>query len=235
MKLFEKFKETIPSNTSLVKNACGTIIDNNHKISLKEDISLIVQKMHDKVYEDYKSAEIDSWKRITTDEKGSADILDFDELQNFFKSLGNSRKSRAGKVFELIIEEIMSTRLGYPLVRGIKVDGARPDFVLPSKEFLQKYPLDSILLTAKRTLRERWRQVVTEANVAHGYFLATLDEDISANQLIEAERNKVFVITTRDKIERIEHYGDASYMMSFEDFIKFYLDPVLDKWDHYVI
>ena len=89
MKLFEKFKETIPSNTSLVKNACGTIIDNNHKISLKEDISLIVQKMHDKVYEDYKSAEIDSWKRITTDEKGSADILDFDELQNFFKSLGN--------------------------------------------------------------------------------------------------------------------------------------------------
>ena len=78
--------------------------------------------------------------------------------------------------------------------KQIKVKGAKPDFVLPSESFLSTHPLDAMLLTAKRTLRERWRQVVTEANVAHSYYLATLDDKISANQLKEAEKNKIYII-----------------------------------------
>ena len=69
-------------------------------------------------------------------------------------SIFQSRKSRAGKAFEYTIRELFS-RLSYPFSEQVKIDGAKPDFVMPSENYFIRKPLDSIIFTAKRTLRER--------------------------------------------------------------------------------
>tara|TARA_Y100000590_G_scaffold466398_1_gene641639 strand:- start:49067 stop:49264 length:198 start_codon:yes stop_codon:yes gene_type:complete len=65
---------------------------------------------------------------------------------------------------------LLGRHLGFPLDGQVKVDGAKPDFVMPSSEYFDQNPIDCMLLTAKKTLRECWRQVVTEANVTYSYF-----------------------------------------------------------------
>ena len=89
-----------------------------------------------------------------------------------------------------------------------------------------------MLLTAKRTLRERWRQVVTEANVTYSYFLATLDNKVTQSQLNQAAKHKIYVVTTKTNIGQIEHYDKAGNVISFEEFITLHLDPAMKRWDN---
>ena len=63
----------------------------------------------------------------------------------------------------------------------------RPHFILPSLAHLTKPPKGKsrgLILSAKTTLRERWKQVEREM---HGreLFLGTVDENIAANAIEE--------------------------------------------------
>ena len=89
-----------------------------------------------------------------------------------------------------------------------------------------------MLLTAKRTLRERWRQVVTEANVTYSYFLATLDQKVTKSQLEQAAKHKIFLVTTKINIEQVQHYRRAGNVLSFEDFISLHLDSAMKRWGY---
>ena len=112
----------------------------------------------------------------------------------------------------------------------VSVKGAKPDFVLPSSSYLESHPLNSMLLTAKRTLRERWRQVVTEANVTHGYYLATLDDNITEAQCQQMEKRKIWMVTTKDNIESLPHYISSHNVISFEKFFSEHLDLRMKTW-----
>ena len=82
----------------------------------------------------------------------------------------------------------------------------------------------------KRTLRERWSQIVTEGTRGLGFYLATIDESISARDLGEMIHSRInLVVPTRIKDVRPE-YLDAPNVISFENFFRFHVDPAMDRW-----
>ena len=81
----------------------------------------------------------------------------FSLFDAFFLSLAQSRKSRAGKSFESIHNALFK-ELGYPFDEQRVING-KPDFIMPSYDHYIRNSIDCIIFTAKRTLRERWRQI----------------------------------------------------------------------------
>ncbi len=150
----------------------------------------------------------------------------FNLLDEFYLSLAQSRKSRAGKSFETIHNSLFKI-LQYPFTEQAVING-KPDFLMPSVEYYKKNPMDCIIFTAKRTLRERWRQIVTEGTRGLGFFLATIDEKISDNQLEEMLKHRIYVVCPEDIKNR--KYADKVNVMSFKKFFLDHLDPKLESW-----
>ena len=111
-----------------------------------------------------------------------------------------------------------------PVING------KPDFLLPSAGHYQENATDCILFTVKRTLRERWRQVTTEGTRGNTYFLATIDESKSQNELGEMLDNRVFLVCPYEIKQRNEKYRLAQNVLSFQDFFQDYLDPAMERW-----
>ena len=146
----------------------------------------------------------------------------------FFWGLTQGRRPRAGKAFESLIRECFR-RLQYPFTAQPNIDG-QPDFVLPSIEHYRRNPPDSIVFTVKRTLRERWRQVVTEGARGLGFFLATIDEGIAVRDLEAMLQSRIYIVVpTRIKTIRAD-YEAAVNVITFEHFFRFHLDPAMDRW-----
>ena len=91
--------------------------------------------------------------------------------------------------------------------------------------------MDCIIFTAKRTLRERWRQIVTEGTKAYGFFLTTLDNDITKSQLDEMKNNKIYIVLPREIVASVPAYQSQANVISYEDFFEDYLDPAVKRWD----
>lgn len=150
----------------------------------------------------------------------------FRTFDRFFLSLAQSRKSRAGKGFEDIHNALFS-RLGYPFTAQAVING-KPDFIMPSVDYYRKNPMDSIIFTAKRTLRERWRQIVTEGTRGLGFYLATIDTSVSAEQLSEMMRHRIYMVIPENL--KTENYNGFENVISFREFFRDHLDPRMDIW-----
>ncbi|MBI5226167.1 hypothetical protein HY994_02920 [Candidatus Micrarchaeota archaeon] len=150
----------------------------------------------------------------------------FSELNKFFLSLGQARKARAGKTFESIHNTMFKT-LGYPFTEQAVING-KPDFLMPSKEYYGVNPMDCIIFTSKRTLRERWRQIVTEGTKGLGFYLATIDDAVSEAQLKEMLNHRIYLVVP-EEIRRAKYPG-APNVISFREFFEEHLDPKVKVW-----
>lgn len=99
---------------------------------------------------------------------------------------------------------------------------------MPSYDHYVKNAIDCIIFTAKRTLRERWRQIVTEGTRGLGFYLATIDEKISSNQLDEARNHRIYIVCPEEI--RSGYYSGKVNVLSFTQFFKDYLDPAMERW-----
>lgn len=150
----------------------------------------------------------------------------FRHIDKLCLSLTQSRRSRAGDAFEDILTNLFM-RLNYPFDRKPVING-RPDFLLPSKEYYERNAMDCIIFTSKRSLRERWRQIVTEGTRGLGFYLATIDEKVSGESLKEMKEHRIYLVVPsriRDKF-----YPDAVNVLSFDDFFTDHLDPKVKVW-----
>ena len=99
-------------------------------------------------------------------------------LRRAFQSVDQSRKARGGKDFELQIEGLLSLA-HIPFTRqDIR---SRTDLILPSRKVFDMDRSVSMVVSVKRTFRERWREVVEELNnlQAPNVFLFTAEEKVS--------------------------------------------------------
>lgn len=152
----------------------------------------------------------------------------FSALDRFFLGLTQGGRPRAGKAFELLIRELF-VRLRYPFTSQPIING-QPDFILPSVEHFRRYAPDAIIFTIKRTLREHWRQIVTEGTRGLGFFLATIDEGIAERDLEAMLQSRIYVVVpARIKALRPD-YQSAVNVITFEHFFQFYLDPAMQRW-----
>jgi hypothetical protein len=147
-------------------------------------------------------------------------------LDHFYLSLAQSRKARAGKGFEEIHNSLFSM-LGYPFTAQAVING-KPDFIMPSVDYYRKNPMDSIIFTAKRTIRERWRQIVTEGTRGLGFYLATIDPAVSSEQLSEMMSHRIYMVVPRTL--KMEKYNGRENVISFMEFFRDHLDPRMEVW-----
>jgi hypothetical protein len=152
----------------------------------------------------------------------------FYALDRFFLGLTQGRRPRAGAAFELVIRRLF-VALNYPFTSQAVING-QPDFILPSVEHFRKNAMDAIIFTVKRTLRERWRQIVTEWTRGMGFFLATIDEAVTPRDLKDMLASRIYlVVPSRIKALR-KDYTDAPNVITFENFFAYHLDPALVRW-----
>lgn len=152
--------------------------------------------------------------------------LYFEVLDKFFLSLSQSRKARAGISFE-DFHNALFKELAYPFDEQRVING-KPDFIMPSYNHYIVNAPDCIIFTAKRTLRERWRQIVTEGTRGLGFFLATIDENLSKNLFAEAQKNRIFIVCP-EEIKK-KYYQNVINVLSFTKFFKDHLDPAMERW-----
>jgi hypothetical protein len=83
----------------------------------------------------------------------------------------------------------------------------------------------------KRSLLERWRQIGTEGTRGLGFFLATIDINVSANALKEMLESRIYLVVPQAAKASVECYADAKNVITFEDFFEDYLDPAIKRWE----
>lgn len=128
---------------------------------------------------------------------GRADV---DEFIRYSLGVQNRRKSRAGLALENHLEEIF-TQLKVPFERGVVTErGNCPDFVFPGGDAYRdpSFPSDRLLmLAAKVSCKDRWRQVLNEAARIPAKHLLTLEPGISLIQTGDMEASGIKLIVPR--------------------------------------
>lgn len=120
------------------------------------------------------------------------DGSDVDEFIGYSLSVQNRRKSRVGHAFEGHLEALFNAnKLKFERPRGkgkVTENNSKPDFIFPSFAHYHdtEFPSDKlIILGAKTTCKDRWRQVLAEANRVERKHLVTLEPAISIAQTDE--------------------------------------------------
>jgi hypothetical protein len=131
---------------------------------------------------------------------------DVDDFIAFSLSIQNKRKSRAGYAFENHLEQIfIANRVNYS--RGVVTENrSRPDFIFPSIDSYRNPYTDTLslrMLGVKTTAKDRWRQILTEAERIQHKHLATLEAGISDRQLTEMSHRNVILVMPRQIIDSV--------------------------------
>ncbi|GMN04539.1 type II restriction endonuclease [Erythrobacter sp. MTPC3] len=115
---------------------------------------------------------------------------DVDGFLSFSLSVQNRRKSRAGQSLEHHLEAIFTAN-SIRYSRGKETENRnKPDFLFPGHEHYHDSAFPAAKLTmlgAKSTLKDRWRQVLSEAERIENKHLLTLEPGISENQTSEMQ------------------------------------------------
>lgn len=108
-----------------------------------------------------------------------------DEFVSFANSVTNRRKSRAGHSLELHARRVFDEeQLPYSHNEESE-DGKKPDFLFPSADAYRnsRFPAEKLrMLGVKTTCKDRWRQVLDEAQRIAEKHLMTIQEGVSENQ-----------------------------------------------------
>lgn len=156
---------------------------------------------------------------------GSGDLVTavvrrFPEIDRIFLSASQQRKTRAGRSFEHHITA--SLKAGHiRFVEQAVTGGRRPDFVMPDLPVLRSRKRahgDALVVAAKTTLRERWKQVTSE-KLNCDVFLATVDDRVARTSIQEmADAGIRLVVPETLKTSDEAHYKGQSNVLSFREF-----------------
>lgn len=221
----DNVKNKYKYSTDEIKSSFDTLLEETEKEAYK--LYLNYERCYgEKVFDVFLKVIIKSGELKKLENTGKVLGKYFKLFDQFFLSLAQSRKSRAGKGFEKIHNSLFKI-LNYPFDEQAVING-KPDFLMPSVKHYRKNPMDCIIFTAKRTLRERWRQIVTEGTRGLGFFLATIDDKVSSAQLKEMLDHRIYLVCP-ENIKR-KYYRDKINVLSFRQFFKDHLDPKIKSW-----
>ena len=176
----------------------------------------------DQEYRLFRLIEYHAYKDIVGN--GFKDMDDFVEVAN---QVLNRRKSRAGKSLEHHIASIFDdNRIEYE-GQVITEGNKKPDFIFPSGKAYHSiyFPVEKLIsLASKTTCKDRWRQVINEADRLRDRdkYLLTLQQGISAAQLEEMEHERVILVVPKKYISLYPAvYQDKIWTVKkFIDYVK---------------
>ncbi len=150
----------------------------------------------------------------------------FDLVEKFIKyshSVSNRRKSRTGTSLELNLENIFTGDGLRFETHAITEQKKKPDFLFPSKKAYHNVDFQTLklhMLAVKTCCKDRWRQILNEADRIKVKHLFTLQEGISENQLSEMYKNKVKLVVPQPIVKSFP-INYRNKIMNLEGFVNF--------------
>lgn len=134
--------------------------------------------------------------------KGFSSVEDFINVANMVL---NRRKSRAGKSLEHHLAAIFDGNDISYTPQAITEGNKKPDFIFPSQQAYHDFDFPDeklISLAAKTTCKDRWRQIINEANRLRERpkYLCTLQQGISPAQMDEMQDENVILVVPKPYI-----------------------------------
>ena len=209
------FPPTIEVATS-ARNCYNTAFKITEKIIIDSPDNCIIDWIRTE-YDLFKSLENDRYSELIKNPFGTVE-----ELVQVANTILNRRKSRAGKSLEHHLEEIFKVgKLNFD-TQATTEGKKKPDFLFPSQEHYHNPKFDSnklIVLAAKTTCKDRWRQILNEADKIKTKHLFTLQQGISKNQLKEMYKYGVKLIVPKQyKKSFPEEY--RSQILNLSEFVQ---------------
>lgn len=148
----------------------------------------------------------------------------FSTVEDFIKyahSISNRRKSRTGMSLELNLESIFQDKKIAFERLVITENRKKPDFIFPSGKAYKdrKFPSTKLhMLASKTCCKDRWRQILNEANRITKKHLFTLQQGVSGHQLQEMKDNNVTLVIPASYISSFPEEWRNS-LLSLDNFI----------------
>ncbi len=150
-------------------------------------------------------------------------------LRMAFLSVGQSRKQRGGKDFELQTEMLLDLA-GITYTKQEKHN--RTDLILPSVEIFNRNKNIAVVVSLKRTLRERWAEVAEELfNLrSPNVYLFTADEAVTDTHVkrICGDYNIHLVVWDAVKKNKFE---DRELVLGYTEWATERLPILRDRWE----
>jgi len=171
-------------------------------------------------YELFKALERSSYSKYLNEKFSS-----IEDLVSVANTILNRRKSRAGASLEHHLEEVfVANELKFtsqPVTEGRK----KPDFLFPGVEEYKNLEFDAgklTVLAVKTTCKDRWRQILNEADRIPIKHLFTLQQGISSSQLKEMAKENVQLVVPEQYLKTFpkEHRNSILNLKSFIDGVR---------------
>lgn len=214
----------MPNTTNMSLMARSLYFKYNNENDLINNPDKVLQEWIDIEYMLFKAIESKlvskSFLKEIRDVKNIDDI-NVDKLMEISMSALNRRKSRAGKSLENQIEAIFRFYEIPFSSQCITENKKKPDFIFSSifSYHNEADKTDLICLGCKRTLKDRWVQVLTEAKKIPTKHILTIQDDISREQLDTMKKDNVIVVSPY-----ANNYKDIDNIISVKDFLNLLID-----------
>lgn len=147
---------------------------------------------------------------------------DVEGFISFSLSVQNRRKSRVGLALENHLEYLFGS-LGIHYARAATTENkARPDFLFPGSTHYHDAgfdPRNLTMLGVKSTCKDRWRQVLSEADRITTKHLLTLETSISSNQTNEM-RAKHLQLVVPQQLQSTYATDQQHWLLNVSEFAK---------------
>lgn len=137
----------------------------------------------------------------------------------------NRRKSRAGKSLEHHLADIFTANEIAFEEQAVTENNNKPDFLFPNGECYHNiiFPTEDLtMLGVKTSCKDRWRQVLNEAERIKDKHLFTLQPGISKNQLKEMKDARLTLVVPQKNISTFpkECQGDLCDLSGFINIVR---------------
>jgi hypothetical protein len=215
--MLKKFNGAFPSTREFSAYARSTF----QGIDFERDYDNVLMSCYEREEILYRTLE----KHIVG-EKLKTGFYDVDDFFDYSKSAQNRRKSRAGLALENHIEFLFrKNNIRYDRA-PVTENKSKPDFLFPGIAEYKNQRFNTINLTmlgVKSTCKDRWRQVLSEADRIEMKHVLTLESAISTNQTDEMQRRLVQLVVPQ-KIVPTFKPEQQKWLFTVADFMKMVKD-----------
>lgn len=237
----EEAIKTIPELETILKEAVKTLkLDKEAPEKIMENFEKLIRDVEATAFTIYREHELKAfdklkdlwfnqkkdWIKKVIEERGVEGVEEV--LSAFIKPVrelefraGQMRKARGGKTFEHLVK-ILLNLAGVPCEEPHKETRdvlKRIDLVSPDAETARLTPDKAIFISTKRTLRERWKQVVPEHMKGARLYLITINNDVTEDKAREIKETGMIVYVRNDLKEK-PYLRDKPWVRKLSDLPK---------------
>ena len=211
-----EWKQSFPSPDEVFRFVTKTIPTTSNGDTVDE---LLLKRRH---------LEFEAFQCVERSEVEKVLAQGFSSVDHFFQtavSIVNRRKARSGASLEKHLDRIFRDEHVAFEAQVTTEQSKRPDFIFPSAKACHTPSFDSRklhMLASKTCCKDRWRQVIHEAERIETKHLFTLQEGISSNQLSEMATYRVVVVTPHPNIRTFPKEWQTKILdlATFVEFVK---------------